>query len=144
MENVEKRNACHVSGCSEYATIGFLSCERHRGMSALAATVPPKVDGLPPHTICPVEGCNVGVLVGNGVYCRTHRHLEANGTNAPPAQPLAPEQPVIRYGNVLMTLGQEINIAAQQLAALKRFEQRVIEAAKSPAAWLALREELGK
>lgn len=59
-------------------------------------------------------------------------------------KPAPDEQPVIRYGNVLMTLGQEINIAAQQLAALKRFEQRVIEAAKSPAAWLALREELGK
>lgn len=52
--------------------------------------------------------------------------------------------PVVRRGDVLLTLGHEIHLAATRLRALEAFEARVVAAAKSPAAWLALREELAQ
>lgn len=50
--------------------------------------------------------------------------------------------PLIRRGDVLLTLGAEISAAAKRLLDLEAFEVRVNDAAKSPAAWLALRAEL--
>jgi len=65
--------------------------------------------------------------------------------------------PVVHRGDVLFTLGAEIQSAAAELQRLmtfeaevrpalerlKAFEARVVQAAKSPSGWLLLREELG-
>ena len=77
-------------------------------------------------------------------FARIRVYAEANGTNAPPEQPLAPARPPVHVGEVLGILYNELTQLIREHGQLKGFEQRVVQAAKSPAAWLALREELGK
>ena len=64
---------------------------------------------------------------------------------AHPPGPVAgpPERPPIHRGDVLFTLGHEIMQAGQRLTVLEAFRSRVVEAAKDPAEWAALRKELG-
>jgi hypothetical protein len=58
--------------------------------------------------------------------------------------PTPPQRPSVHHGEVLGVLYGELTQLIREHQALKAFEARVVDAAKSPAAWLALREELGK
>lgn len=55
---------------------------------------------------------------------------------------LAAEPRIVRDGDVLPTLFNEIGRVVRRLREADAFERRVVESAKSPAAWLALRAEL--
>ena len=62
----------------------------------------------------------------------------------PAAPPAAPTPRAVNVGEVLGVLYNELTQLIREHQQLKGFEQRVVQAAKSPAAWLALREGLGK
>jgi hypothetical protein len=55
-----------------------------------------------------------------------------------------PNRPSVHVGEVLGVLYGELTQLIREHQALKAFEGRVVEAAKSPAAWLQLRQELAK
>lgn len=52
------------------------------------------------------------------------------------------ERPIVRHGDVLATTYRELGMAFAAITRLEAFEAKVVEAAKSPSAWLALRAEL--
>lgn len=51
-------------------------------------------------------------------------------------------RPTVREGAVAATLFNELGTIFRRIAMADAFEKKVTEAAKSPAAWLLLREEL--
>lgn len=55
-----------------------------------------------------------------------------------------PPRPFVHHGEVLGQLYSELTQLIQGYQTLQKFEARVAEAAKSPAAWLQLRQELAK
>lgn len=58
--------------------------------------------------------------------------------------PASPERPIVRHGDVAAQLTNELTSLFRHYGALLVFEKKVAEAAQSPAAWLALREEVRK
>lgn len=64
--------------------------------------------------------------------------LEARAENG------AVGKPIVRHGDVAAQLTNELTSLFRHYAALLAFEQKVAEAAQSPAAWLALRDEVRK
>lgn len=55
---------------------------------------------------------------------------------------IAADRPVVHQGEVLATLFGELQTVFRRVGMADAFEKKVTEAAKSPAAWLLLREEL--
>jgi hypothetical protein len=55
-----------------------------------------------------------------------------------------PPRPFVHVGEVLGQFYNELTQLIREHQALKAFEARVVEAAKSPAAWLQLRQELAR
>jgi hypothetical protein len=60
------------------------------------------------------------------------------------AKPPIEQRPIVHHGEVLGVLYGELTQLIREHQALKAFEARVVDAAKSPAAWLQLRQELAK
>ena len=56
--------------------------------------------------------------------------------------PLPDQRPVLHAGDVTATLFNEFGTIFRRIQMADAFEKKVTEAAKSPAAWLLLREEL--
>lgn len=56
--------------------------------------------------------------------------------------PLPDTRPPVREGAVLATMFNELGTVFRRIQMADAFEKKVTEAAKSPAAWLLLREEL--
>lgn len=52
------------------------------------------------------------------------------------------ERPVVHAGEVAATLFNDLALLFKRIQMADAFEAKVTEAAKSPAAWLLLREEL--
>jgi hypothetical protein len=52
--------------------------------------------------------------------------------------------PIVRRGDVLLTLGHEIALAGQQLRDLAAFRDRVVAAAEYPDTWMRLRDDLDR
>lgn len=56
--------------------------------------------------------------------------------------PPPPERPVVHAGEVAATLFNDLGLVFRRIQAADAFEAKVVAAAKSPSAWLLLREEL--
>lgn len=129
---------CAHGGCNMVAKREVGACEMHVKPGPLTGHCIECSAELPPaYALTTCEKCQ-------SAFARIRAYAEANGTNAPPAQPLQPERPIVRHGDVVPMVLNELTSLFRDLIALKQFEARVTEAAKSPAAWLQLRQELAK
>ncbi len=95
-----------------------------------------------------VKGKQEAVAMGNEtcVDCGVKLPIAWALTTCERCPPLvrSTSRPTVHVGEVLGVLYNELTQLIREHGQLKGFEQRVVQAAKSPAAWLALREELGK
>src|SRR5690242_9620669 len=104
---------------------------------------------------CMVGGCRtlVSDSGGNGeaVLCERHANqsplameVERERTLPEVARPPVEQRPIVHQGEVAAVLFNDLRALFGRLQQLEAFEQHVMNAAKSPAAWLSLRQELAK
>lgn len=103
------------------------------GTSSVRLCVDCGVTELPPaYALTSCEKCREA-------FARIRDYAEAKGFKAPDPLPT-----IVRHGDVLPMVLVELTALFREYRALKEFEAKVAVAAKSPAAWGALREEMGK
>jgi hypothetical protein len=102
-------------------------CDRHRGKRACASC---GAQLHPAYALAVCEQC-----------ARAEREAP---TLPEVARPPVEQRPLVHHGEVAATLFNDLRALFGRLRQLEAFEQHVMNAAKSPAAWLSLRQELAK